>query len=98
MEDSLQNLYESATAQNKPFQPGLSAIEPPCRSNNGQEGIEGGVHGGEVSQRYLHPHSDVKLAVGMRLTGSESDEFRLHRFIGPGRFRFRRTEQSMRSA
>jgi len=29
VEDLLQNLYESATAQNKPFQPGLSAIEPP---------------------------------------------------------------------
>jgi len=48
----------------RPSATGVPEPVPAGRSNNGQEGIEGGVHGGEVSQRYLHPHSDIRLAVG----------------------------------
>ena len=46
---------------------------PACGSEAGQEGREADIDGGEVGQRYSHPHPDIEVVVGSGPSRKEND-------------------------
>ena len=55
---------ERATSTDRSPQPDGAESVPAHGNDNGQEGGEADVDGGEPSQRGSRPHSDVEVAVG----------------------------------
>jgi len=58
-----------------PPQPDGPESVPAYGVDNGQEGGEADVDGGEASQMHLHPHPDVEVAVGSGHSGEPEDVY-----------------------
>jgi len=60
---------EPVFSMDRPPQPDGLEFVPTRGSDNGQEGGEVDIDGGETSKNHSHPHSDVGIVVGSRRSG-----------------------------